>query len=244
MLHNILKVVGLIALTSATNSTAAQQFRLSDDAAHALVGVIAHEIGHAVIREFDLPILGPEEDMAEDFSVIYIHMMLPEKAGAIVSARARQHLMDGQEARRFSEYRDDDQRADRNICILYGIDPEAYAPVAEQFDLLNDPMASNCRDFPTEVFRSWRRVLRDLWMDENSRVSEVGLFVDPDPRSQALESSEIFDDLYGLLTAIDWHSRITLSLSQCDGTASWSRNGRRITLCSDYIQRFEDQLGS
>lgn len=241
MIRYLSALLSIAALILMPSRTMAQQFNLSEQAAHALIGVIAHEIGHAVIREFDLPILGPEEDIAEDFSVVYVHKMMPHRAERIVIARAQQHLLDGQHAAKFSEYRDDDQRAYRNICILYGIDPDKYQNLVNQFNLSGEA-AANCRDFATELARSWRRVLRDLWMDEDFRISEVGLFVDPDPRSQAFASSEVFEDAYGLLAAIDWHSRITLSLSQCDGTASWSRSRRTITLCSDYIQRFQDQL--
>lgn len=36
----------------------------------ALVHVAAHEIGHAFLREFDHPVLSPEETIADDFATV------------------------------------------------------------------------------------------------------------------------------------------------------------------------------
>lgn len=222
---------------------AQEGFALSDAAADALVQVVAHEIGHAVIREFDLPILGPEEDMAEDFSVLFVHMLLPGRAEAIVRARALQHLADGRDKGVYSEYRDDDQRAHRNICLLYGQDPERYAGLAAEFNLQGSD-ARRCLDYPTEVARSWRRVLAPLMLPEGARVTEAAMSFDPsEPVADAFKNSYAAQDAWTLLSAIDWHSTITLRLAQCDGTASWSSNDRRIRICHTYIERFELQLG-
>lgn len=79
-------------------------------------------------------------------------------------------------------------------------------------------------------------------MPPTARVTEVALFVADTPFAQALAASDIQDDAYKLLASIDWHSQITLAIDECDGTASWSRNDRRITICDAYIERFEQQF--
>lgn len=223
-------------------------FTLSQTAADALVAVVAHEMGHAVLREFDLPVLGPEEAIADDFAVILVHMVLPDRAADIVRAKALQDLADGAQVSGFSEYVDDDQRAARAVCLLYGIEPDTYEDFIAEFmdlDLIEDDDLGNCRDFATEVFRSWRRVLDDYWMPEGVRISEVGTTFDAsnDPTIRAFQNSSALEEGLILLSSIDWHSRITLRIRLCDGTAGWSRNGRRITICNSYIQRFEQQLG-
>ena len=80
-------------------------------------------MGHAFLREFDLPIFGPEEAIADDFATVFIHLIFPERAEAIISARADQSLVDADEVPPFSEYLDDRWRASRSICLLYGLDP-------------------------------------------------------------------------------------------------------------------------
>lgn len=207
----------------------------------ALVHVLAHEVGHAILREFDLPILGPEEPMADDFATVYVHRKFPDRAAQIVSARARQNMADGEAAGMFSEYFDDDQRAGRSICILYGLDPEKHSGLATEFGL-DGEMAAECRDVAPEVGRSWRRILEGLEMPSDARVTEVGIDVEDADVFRALLESGFKDDAYRLLSGIDWHSRITLVLAQCDGSAWWSRNGRRIVICGQYVQKFAEQL--
>ncbi|MEL6463610.1 MAG: hypothetical protein AAFQ58_01475 [Pseudomonadota bacterium] len=38
----------------------------------ALLHGVAHEASHAVLREFDPPILGPEENIAQDFAMALV----------------------------------------------------------------------------------------------------------------------------------------------------------------------------
>jgi hypothetical protein len=169
-------------------------------------------------------------------------MMLPDRAGAIIAARAKQNMADGQTAAMFSEYRSDDQRAGRSVCLLYGLDPERHEDMALSFGLEGDE-AEACRDFAPEVGRSWRRLIDAYRMPETARVTEVGSAFADTPVARAVADSGIMEPAYRLLAGIDWHSRITVAVEPCDGASFWSRNGRRITICETYIQRFEDQLG-
>lgn len=234
-------LLGCLALFS--GEVAAQpQPDLSQSTRDALLHVFAHEMGHAILREFDLPILGPEEDIADDFATVYVYLMLPDRAGEIIAARARQNMADGEQPEMFSEYRNDDQRAGRSICLLYGQDPDRFSELASDFGLEGDEAAS-CRDLATEVGRSWRRIIDTYRMPPEARVTEVGLSVADSPVASALATEEWRTDAYTLLSGIDWHSQITLAIEECDGGGSWSRNGRRITICDGYIERFESQLG-
>ncbi len=230
---------GLVLLTS-TATTA--ETVLSAKARDALLHVVAHEVGHAVMREFDLPILGPEEDLADDFATLWIWTHFPERAEAIIEARAMQHMADGDQPEMYSEYRNADQRAGRALCILYAQDPKKFADMADRNGLEGEE-ADNCRDFGPEVGRSWRRVMSKYYMPSNARVTEVGFAVDDTAYAQALARDQEFHEMsYQLLASIDWHSRIMLKIAECDGGAYWSRNGRRITICDAYVQRFNEQL--
>jgi len=237
---SVLHAVAL-GLSSMLGTAALSQETLSQDTKDAMLHVLAHEIGHAVLREFDLPILGPEEDIADDFATLYVYQTLPDRAEAIVAARARQNLADKERPGMFSEYRDDVQRAGRSVCLLYGQDPKRFEALAAQFGLAGDEAAA-CRNFPTEVGRSWRRLIAPYRMPSDARVTEVGMWFDASATTQALKRDDWAKDAYTLLSGIDWHSRVTLRVAQCDGGAGWSRNGRTMTICESYIQRFERQL--
>ena len=145
----------------------------------ALVHVLAHEIGHAFIREFDVPILSSEEAIADNFATVYVHLTFPDRAEAIVSARADQILADATEARPFSEYTDD-WRAQRAGCIFYGLDPKRYEGLRSRYSIDEDA-AVVCADLGPEVGRSWRRLIDAYRMPEDARVTEVRLTGDDIP---------------------------------------------------------------
>jgi hypothetical protein len=225
------------------SSTAAQEeITLSERTMDALVHVVAHEIGHALLREFDLPILGPEEAIADDFATVYVHMTFPDRAGAIVSARADQNLADGEETGPFGEHADDDRRAGRMICVLYGLDPERHADLPDRYGMGEDE-AATCRDLAPEVGRSWRRLIDVYRIPEGTLVTEVRLTGDDMPLTRFIADNRLGADAGAMLRAIDWHSQITLAIEDCDGAAGWSRGERRITVCGAYVERFETQLG-
>ena len=241
-LIKLVKIMFFILTVSAGQALAHEQWELSPKTKDALLHVVAHSIGNAMLREFDLPILGPEVDIADDFATVFIYLSFPERARSIISARARQHLADGNEPSMFSEYRNDRHRAGRLICLLYGQDPSRFKSMAPYFGLKSRE-ARVCRDFSAEIGRSWRRIIKTSSMPPDARLTEVGNLMVADTRyARALATTEFQQDVYFLLSRIDWHSQITLKIDDCNGAATWSRNGRRITICDSYIERFEKQL--
>lgn len=240
-----LAALGPAVLTLAVLSPvppARAQDRLPPAAADALLHVVAHEMGHAMLREFDLPILGPEEDIADDFATVLLFLALPDRAGSAVAARARQNLADAEAAGPFSEYRSDAQRAGRSVCLLYGLDPDRHGSLAQDFGLTGDE-AATCRDFAPEVGRSWRRILDAHRLPPGTRATEARVTLDDSPAALAFRAAGLEEDALALLAQIDWHSQVTLAVEACDGGSSWARNGRQITVCSAYIDRFARQLG-
>ena len=240
-MQRLLALVLVLSLACSI-ARAQEEYTLSERTMDALVHVVAHELGHAFIREFDVPILGPEEAIADDFATVYVHLTFPARAEAIVAARAEQNLADGTDTGPFSEYADDDWRAGRAICVLYGLDPERYKGLRSRYDI-DENSAATCADLGPEVGRSWRRLINAYRMPQDTRVTEVRLTGDDMPLTRFIADSRLGADISSLLRAIDWHSQITLSIEACEGGSNWSRNGRRITVCNAYIERFERQLG-
>ena len=177
------------AVAMAPSVMAQEKQKLSQATMDALVHVVAHEIGHAFLREFDLPIIGPEEAIADDFATVYVHLAIPERAEQIVAARADQSLADGEAAGRFSEYFDDEQRAGRSVCLLYSLDPERYENLVERYDM-GDEDATVCRDFGPEVGRAWRRLIDAYRVPYDARITEVRLVADDFPLAQTIVDSE------------------------------------------------------
>jgi len=213
---------------------------LSKFTENVLLHVLTHEMGHALIREFDLPILGNEESMADDFATLYLQRNFPNRVEEILKARADSWLLEADKVSIFSEYSDDAKRAGRAICLLYGVAPARHEDLAKRYGMTARE-AAKCRDFAPEVARSWRRVLSDLQMPKDAPVTEVRLIIGKGPLEHELRQSETLATMQSLLEGIDWHSLITLHADHCDRGALWNRNGRTILLCDNYVQRFEKQ---
>lgn len=77
-------VLALFPVPSHAQETQAEPTAFAENV---LLHVILHEIGHAVIREFDLPILGNEETMADAFATYYLVHYLPNRAFDVLNAR-------------------------------------------------------------------------------------------------------------------------------------------------------------
>ena len=210
-----------------------------------LVHVIAHEMGHALIREFDLPILTYEEGMAEDFATLWVLQSFGDRAPDVIRDRALSHLADLDEPGVFSEYLHDAQRAGRILCVAYGVDQDRFTGLAEEFGMDLGEEGADCIDMAQELARSWRRVWTPLLLPEGAPVTEVRITGDrTDPLVGALGDGALPAEIFDMLASIDWHSQITLNFAQCDGGANWRRNGREIRICSSYVARIEEMASA
>ncbi|QBF30891.1 DUF4344 domain-containing metallopeptidase [Thalassococcus sp. S3] len=206
--------------------------------------VVIHELAHALIREFDLPVLGNEEVIADAFATLFIARVLPDRAEDIVKDRARSWWIeaDGQEVDLQGEHPPDARRAYRAVCLLYGYDPAAYADLPAWAGLSDDDAAA-CADSAPEIARSWRRMLRSYVLPEGTGTREFRILYGDGPMELEMRQSGLMEELGALIARFDWHSRITLLFDHCDGGAVWSRSRRTIRLCDDYVARFNTQAG-
>lgn len=207
--------------------------------------VLLHELAHALIREFDLPVLGNEENIADSFATLFIAETMPDQAEAIVKDRARSWLVEAEEAAPgdidlTSEHGPDARRAYRAICWLYGSNPKAYIDLPYWIDLPRQD-ARACADAAPEIIRSWRRVLAPNLMPEGRPSSEYRVIYGEGPMKDAMRADGLMAEIGMIASRFDWHSQITLHFDHCDKGARWSRNGRKILLCDDYVARFIEQ---
>jgi hypothetical protein len=118
-------------------------------AAGALFFLFAHELGHAVINLYDLPVLGREEDAADQIATFLLIVMASHKpevarywtigAHWFFSKRplffARGHFAD--------EHSVNPQRQFNIACWIYGSDPNRYVQLA-QYAKLPNSRAQRC----------------------------------------------------------------------------------------------------
>ena len=201
---------------------------------------LLHELGHALIREFDLPVLGPEEMMADAFATAWLAAHDPDDAPRVIAATARlwMHRSD-EEAELMSEHPPFARRAWWTVCLAFHTDPDAYEEVAAEIGLSDDAL-DDCRDLGPEVARGWRRTLGPLAMPPGPPVTEVGLRYEDGADIGA--ARDAVEQAAAVARGFDFHSRVTFSVERCDDEIGWSRNGRTIRLCDAYVARIRDAV--
>lgn len=208
--------------------------------------VVLHELGHALIREFDLPVLGNEETVADAFATYYLTTYLPDRAVDVLKARVTSLMIEAREVPREQwsvrgEHDNDARRAFQIAALAVAADSKKYNAVATGIGM-SERDIRKARDYGAEIHRSWRRVLAPLWMPDGVASGEVRVVCDP--RSEFVRqlcSDGLAKELVSVIKRFDWHSRVTIRFVEGDGGAGWSRSKRTITVHSEYVHRFVKQ---
>jgi hypothetical protein len=128
----------------------------------ATVSMFLHEVAHALIDGWDLPITGREEDAADQFStLLLINGMHDGDEMALNSARSFK-LLAGLEKGLEKDYSDphslDEQRFFGTICLVYGHRPDHYEYLIRNGTLPSE-RAFDCEEDYARLNKSWTTLL-------------------------------------------------------------------------------------
>ena len=110
----------------------------------AIVGPVAqvflHETGHALFHLLDVPVLGREEDAADQFAALVLLRLRPAQARQIIDGSAFLFASYGAEEKPEKDSFADDhglfyQRLYNLLCLAYGSDKRAFGYLVERGDL-------------------------------------------------------------------------------------------------------------
>jgi len=206
--------------------------------------VVLHELGHALIREFDIPVLANEETSADAFATYYLTTYMPDRAVAVLTARTTSLMIEALESPEpdwTGEHDHDGRRAYQIAALAVAADPVKYAPVAAVVGMSEGDI-EDAGDYGAEIRRSWRRVLAPLWMPEGLKSDEVSVEFDSESVFiNSLCAGGLAGEIETALRRFDWHSQVSVRFVPGDGGAGWNRSRRTITVHSGYVRRFVDQ---
>ncbi|MCB0662389.1 MAG: hypothetical protein KDC24_06595 [Saprospiraceae bacterium] len=124
--------------------------------------VLYHEIGHALVEAYAIPITGKEEDAVDGLASVLISEVLedPEMALVVADLFALQdeQVEEFEEAHFWDEHSLDAQRYYNILCWFYGSNPEQYQSVIEEEGLAQQ-RAVRCPGEYQQLFNSWGRLL-------------------------------------------------------------------------------------
>ncbi|MBR8836329.1 MAG: hypothetical protein DSM106950_20480 [Stigonema ocellatum SAG 48.90 = DSM 106950] len=126
-----------------------------------LAFILMHEMGHTLIHELNLPVLGREEDAADQLSaILFSHGSSNMEIGVAAIANFLKENAQGAEKLHFwDEHPLNAQRYYNIICWFYGSNPSKYATLPT-FSGLPGKRAKGCPSEYKQAYYSWTRLLQ------------------------------------------------------------------------------------
>jgi hypothetical protein len=210
-----------------------------------------HELGHALVGQLRLPILGRAEAAADSFATLTLLEEGSEFSINVLVQTARAwFLMDRRDRKLGDEVDFHDahdlpqQRAFQIICLMVGSDEKQFKELADWVQLPEDRRQS-CREDYENAKYSWDLVLKPHLRAAEQPKSTIEVVYEegrgkPDTYGRSLHS-------IGFLEALaEYASRryvlprpITLVMKSCgDANASWDPLTLSETLCHEIVEDF------
>lgn len=133
-----------------------------DGAIDTVLHTLFHEIAHAYIADKNIPILGKEEDAADNLAAVMMIEYVDNGADSAISAadmfafESEDMPQDIQAAEYIDEHSFNLQRYFQTLCLVYGSDPEQYSTLLDEIgeDGLEDRQAF-CEMNYQDIYNNW-----------------------------------------------------------------------------------------
>jgi hypothetical protein len=219
--------------------------------------VALHELGHAVVSELKVPVLGREEDTADVFAIgaalriianEFAHRILVGAAsGWFLSARRAKK--EGEAPRYYERHGLDKQRAYHIVCLMVGHDPVRFKDLADEHKLPEDRRQSCGWDYETGAW-SWHRVMAPhLRAAGQPKTSIEVIYGDAEgtlaPFAHAFREVRFLELLaeYAASRYL-WPAPIVMEMRSCgNASARWTIPTRRLHICYELAQEFAELFG-
>jgi hypothetical protein len=137
--------------------------------------VALHEGAHAIFDYLEIPILGREEDAADQIAALWLLTLAPERAAELIAGVAATYLDEagykdlrqlGRKRLRFGSaapladvHSTPIQRLYNLLCLAYGADPKRFGALASS-GALPAARAEGCEDEHRQVARAYAKLLK------------------------------------------------------------------------------------
>lgn len=228
-----------------------------EDAAKFVAGnllfVSFHELGHALVSEFGIPVIGRQEDGVDRLA---IWMMTPEKSDTAPDPELLIHSVSGwqkfnpntsnQQIAWWEAHGTDQQRSYQIGCLLYGSNPPIYKKLADRL-MLPPARRASCAREAAENARSWTLVMKPHIRTGGERglAAPASIVIDYAPTREYADEREflmqlqLLESLRTLVWLYKFRSGVTLRTQECgEINAFWNPARRTLTVCYELATRY------
>ncbi len=143
----------------------AKEYEDKEEAAQAVedstMFVFYHELGHALIDIYDLPVTGKEEDAVDQLAALIVADGSEEGSASVFNGAVAFTVLDGDEIHEsafWGEHSMGIQRFYNIICMLYGQDPKAHKDMVTD-EVLPQARAQRCPSEFQRIEKAWGTLL-------------------------------------------------------------------------------------
>ncbi len=240
-------LVIFLSLLFATPSTQAQN--VDEFVPSNLLWFFYHEMGHALIDIYEMPIFGQEEDAADVLSVLMVNEFFEEELSRQIINNAAYAFIS------FSEMNEDDdnaiyadvhgpdlQRLYTMACLFIGGNFEERKELADLYEIPDDRL-EGCEEEFNLAYSSWWSVMDEAAVEGGGEtVVFLGKSSKDDPIKQAM--FEIFDEeLKELNKYYAFEHDIKVDIEDCDEpNAFYLPDERTIIMCTEMATLLGEML--
>jgi len=213
-----------------------------------------HELGHVVITEMELPVVGKEEDAADSFAAVrlirlgseFSHRVLVEAAkGWFLSVR--RDKASGDEVDFYDTHGLDQQRAYQIVCFMVGADPIKFKDLADETKLPEDRQKSCAKDYG-KAASSWELLLKPHLRAADQPKTKIDYAYGEGKGDRLVNIAEVARSIQLLETlarrwgaSFAWPAPFTLETQTCGfPNAAWVPTTRKLTVCYELFADFAD----
>jgi len=212
--------------------------------------VLLREVGHTLITEMGLPVLGREEDAADAFASIAMLGMKHQFPERVLTEAARGWFLSDRRDRTenaplayYDEHSLSRQRAYQIVCYMIGSDPEKFAQLAEETRMPEERQASCQGDFSNASW-SWDTVLKPHKRTTQPKTTVSVRYDDGGEQFGTIARAMAFVGLLEIVAerlsdVFVWRAPFAMEAKSCGmSNAEWNLAGRTLTVCYELAQEF------
>ena len=219
--------------------------------------VLLHELGHATISEFNIGVLGKEEDAADSFAatqLIGLGTAVSEEA-VVNSAKGwfmsdRRDKAEGDDVPFYDVHGLDQQRAFQFVCFLVGADEKKFKSLADEVKLPKDRQTS-CRADYTRATKAWDQALRPHARAPDQPKTKIDVVYGEVKGkfggiAQAVRAMKLLEVIANRASdRLAWPTPFSLEMQTCGFiNAAWMASTHKLTFCyelaTDFAELYRD----
>ncbi|MFT6659287.1 DUF4344 domain-containing metallopeptidase [Maritalea sp.] len=244
----------LSSASQAQELTDAQYDQAAAFAANATAATLYHEVGHLLISQFTLPILGKEEDAADNIATVMLLAAEDDDKDAMLIDAANSFFYSNNAAPEeiadeamYDLHSLDLQRAFQVICLMVGSDAELFGDLADEVGIDPDRQESCAFDY-AQIAGNWQ-LLNETFITQGSNGQPITVVYEEASQehqgaAELLQASQLLEIVAKEITdTIELQKPVTFVGRECgEENAYYDSENEEVIICYELVNLYFGQV--